>query len=517
MAHSSSTPVSGGRRNRYDAISDDINNSLDDSLSDAPREKGLQLLGQMRDANEEAKLLVLGELAKSLGVEHMIRNDPSPAAARPAAAAAAAAKPAASAAAPPSPAFFARPSGPNARDDSLTRKRRLDTDAGGADAKRRQMSTSGGKVESVFLSGVSDNVKKNGIVFKREFSKALPHINITQVHNARSGSVILTPATPADFSRLMKEDWSKHVSLGINIKASTDKGKKVEYKAVITGVDPELDDDVLKTEIEERNQLKVTELVRLLNKGTTTKLWKVKITLENEEAQRRVLKNGIYLGYERHKCLAPFGERKDEKTDDGITQCFRCQKWDPDHNSGRCNAKQACLWCGDEHFHRECPHFQKRDKGRAKCANCNEAHPAWTKTCQAFLTASQHSTKASAAKIVSSSSVSRRDLEAEVKVAVGGLWETLATVISTVVSKAILDLNEELKKPKVDQGGLAMKVTSNTVRAIKECGLLLPSKPIEVVGVQQNVWKDVFPQTPFPRSNQAGSAPQENVSSQSSK
>ena len=88
---------------------------------------------------------------------------------------------------------------------------------------------------------------------------------------------------------------------------------------------------------------------------------------------------------------------------------------------------------------------------------------------------------------------------------------------STAVSKAILDLNEELKKPKFDRGGLAMKVASNTVRAIKDCGLLDPSRPIEVIGVQKSVWKDVFPQTPFPHSNQAGSSPQEIISSQSSK
>ena len=104
-----------------------------------------------------------------------------------------------------------------------------------------------------------------------------------------------------------------------------------------------------------------------------------------------------------------------------------------------------------------------------------------------------------------------------VNAAIGKIWESLAVVISTVVSKAVLDLNEGLKKSKVDRGGLAMKATSNTVKAIKDCGLLHPSRPIEVVGVQHAVWKDVFPQVPFPYSNQAGSSPQEIISSQHSK
>ena len=101
-----------------------------------------------------------------------------------------------------------------------------------------------------------------------------------------------------------------------------------------------------------------------------------------------------------------------------------------------------------------------------------------------------------------------------VNIAIGKIWESLAVVISTVVSKAVLDLNEEQKKPKVNRGEMAMKATSNTVKAIKDSGLLHPSRPIEVIGVQKSVWKDVFPQASFPHSNQAGSSPQDKISSQ---
>ena len=103
------------------------------------------------------------------------------------------------------------------------------------------------------------------------------------------------------------------------------------------------------------------------------------------------------------------------------------------------------------------------------------------------------------------------------KAAYSEMWQFLAVIVSTVVSKAVLDLNEETKKPKIDRGGLAMRVTLNTVRAIKDYGLLDPSRPIEVIGVQKHVWKDVFPQTPFPLSNLADSTPQINNGSQSSK
>ena len=145
-----------------------------------------------------------------------------------------------------------------------------------------------------------------------------------------------------------------------------------------------------------------------------------------------------------------------------------------------------------------------------KCANCNEAHPAWSKTCVAFITASKTSPKPTAAKIVSSSSVSRGDLETLINSAIGALWESLARVISTVVSKATLDLEAELKKGKgkvEDRGGLVLKATSHSVKAIKECGLLHPNRTLEVTEVQKSVWKDIFPLVEFPHSSQASSTP----------
>ena len=504
---SSSTPAAGSMGNRFGAFSDDIddsfNDSINQSISDTPRNQGLELLGQLRGQNEEAKKKILSELAQSLGMEHHLKDSSTKKTAAPAAATAAAA---------------AKTPAAGGRDGSNVRKRKGDEDVGGGRPKQqRQLSPtiSSSKVENVFLSGISDNVKKNGIIFRKEFSKALPHINITKVGFTRSGSVILFPTAPEDFSRLIKEDWSKHVSLGSNIKASTDKGKKVEYKAVITGVDPDLDDDVLKTEIEERNNLKVTNLVRFCIKGTQTKTYRVQISLENEETQKRVLRNGVFLGYELRRCEQAYEKSRDGSAGNCPSQCYRCQQWNPNHSSGQCSAKQACLWCSEEHSHGGCPLFQKRDKGKAKCANCNEAHPAWTKTCRAFLAASQSSAKPSTAKIVGSSSVSKTELDTKVESAMGAIWEPLVVIIATVVSKAVLDLNEEWKKGKVDRGGLALKATANTVKAIKECGLLDPSRPMEVIGVQQNVWKDVFPQTPFPHSNQAGSAPPGNSNSSS--
>ena len=113
---------------------------------------------------------------------------------------------------------------------SLTPSRKRSSTAATAavDSKRQRMSTSGGEVEKVFLTGVKREFVKNGIIFKREFSKVMPNINLDQVIITQSGCVILCPTAPKDFSRLMKENWSKHVSFGNNLAVSLSRNKKVE-------------------------------------------------------------------------------------------------------------------------------------------------------------------------------------------------------------------------------------------------------------------------------------------------
>ena len=202
--------------------------------------------------------------------------------------------------------MFASPSGATpTRMGNEGRKRKNGSDEimdqGGK--RPRQMSTThdeGYRVEKVFLSGISEPIRKNGITFGKAILKAMPDIKIKDIHFTRSGAVILLPATPLDCNKLLKEDWSKHSFLGSNVQASVDKNKKIEYKAVVTQVDPDLDDEEVKEEIEARNDLKVTEYIRFLNKETKAKTYKILISLENEDKQRQVLTNGVYIGLKVH-------------------------------------------------------------------------------------------------------------------------------------------------------------------------------------------------------------------------
>ena len=133
----------------------------------------------------------------------------------------------------------------------------------------------------------------------------------------------------------------------------------------------------------------------------------------------------------------------------------------------------------------------------------------------AFIAASKNAPKATAARTVGSSSVSRAESETILQTAMSALWEHIAKVVSVVVSRAVLDLEAESKKPKVNRGELVLKVAANTVKAVKDCGLQQSNKPQEVIDVQQYVWKSIFPQAAFPNISQASFTPHSSSLSQS--
>ena len=322
---------------------------------------------------------------------------------------------------------------------SVSCKRKAEETAEANKRPRQQGSNNGYKTETVFLSGVKDLVRKNDIVFQREFSKAVPGIKIKNAFFTRSGSVGLIPATPHDVNALLAEDWTNHTNLGDSVKASPDRSKIIAHRAVITGVNPDLDDDSLKEELEDRNNLKLTSIKRLPNRATGTGSWKVILGLEDEGTQKRVLRDGLLLGFTNKKCIPPHDNGRTGGIDRPITQCFHCQEWDPKHNNSNCQGVRACVWCAADHFHKECPLFQARNKENAKCVNCKGAHPAWSKSCPSYTEASQCSTKVTAARVVSSSSISKADLDT----AMGELWKSLAGVIATVAARSVLDLRAE--------------------------------------------------------------------------
>ena len=104
---------------------------------------------------------------------------------------------------------------------------------------------------------------------------------------------------------------------------------------------------------------------------------------------------------------------------------------------------------------------------------------------------------------------------AEIDSAMGVLWQCLASVLATAVTRSILDLRAEERKAaeagtRVSTTELVMRTAAGTARAMNECRPLQVSTPIEAAETQKTVWKSLFPQEEFPTASRASSAPQDN-------
>jgi hypothetical protein len=174
-----------------------------------------------------------------------------------------------------------------------TRKRQLNSEGDKKTpnkcTKQNGKGDGGYRTECVFLSGINEDLRKNSIKLKQELLKAVPNVKVKDPKLTHSGCVMLTPLNPEDVNRLLKEDWSKHSFLGDNIRSSLPNHKKLEYKAVILGIDPEITEDDIREELKSSNGITVTAVTRLVRRECKTRTFRVMVTLENEEIQREVL------------------------------------------------------------------------------------------------------------------------------------------------------------------------------------------------------------------------------------
>jgi hypothetical protein len=232
------------------------------------------------------------------------------------------------------------------------------------------------------------------------------------------------------------------------------------------------------------------------------------VTLENEEIQREVLKSGVYLGFTKHRCMEAY-DGSQNKNGPNLYQCYKCQKWEPKHRSSECQDTQKCVWCGSNHPHKNCQHFQNKDRANAKFANCGGGHPGWSQECGKYRKAAQNTAKTTAAKIVSSSSVN----EGTLVTIIDSIKACIAIMVANVVTRAILDLRDDEKRShegevRAEPSDIALKIGKDTVEALNGQKILPSGKPIVVTEVHITVGKGVFPHDNFPLLSQATSAPQ---------
>ena len=134
---------------------------------------------------------------------------------------------------------------------------------------------------------------------------------------------------------------------------------------VISNVPIEISEEEISSEID----LNDITVKRMFSAKTGQAIRKVKLLCPDQKSKEDFMKNGIVLGYNRHKVVNYINNSK-------VIQCFKCQAFG--HMSSRCSESQKCKKCGGNHSHKDCIQVINQ------CVNCKGDHPASFKGCPAY-------------------------------------------------------------------------------------------------------------------------------------
>jgi hypothetical protein len=341
--------------------------------------------------------------------------------------------------------------------------------------------------QAVLLDGVKDEIKNHPMRLSKAFAAAKSEVQIKGLRKTASGAVLVLPKDPKDCNVLLKEGatWGP---LGDAVKARLPKSQTVTHQVVIKGVDIEVTmeeiEEVLKLQklpykavkrIPSREREKPTEMVRLI--------------LTQEDEKKRLLKQGIYLDQVHFKCVPA---KEDTQNFPKVLQCFNCQKIG-DHLASECKNELKCVLCSGPHRKADC----KAEKAEYKCANCNQNHASWSAECKLIQTARKAKEKPSMAQIALAT-VTPVLLSATIETIVDSIKESIALIVSEVVSRCLCELTIDFVGGKLSKNNLPMKVdkvakdsasaTNNYMKCIGTQGKL-----VQVDLVQQTTRGKCFP------------------------
>jgi hypothetical protein len=225
-------------------------------------------------------------------------------------------------------------------------------------------------------------------------------------------------------------------NIGNNMKASLERSKTILHRALILRVDTDIEDKDIEEVLTEQGI--TTSAVSRLRTKEQKATNKVVITLNDEESKKKVLRDGVYLGFSHHRC-EPFREKGEGSK---IQQCYKCQKWRPGHSAANCENQVKCLWCAGDHAHGICKSFKTKDKGKAKCANCGQDHPAWLSTCVTNASVARVSEDPRVRRVVPSAPSASPEMvtKASLEAIIASVKETVARVVAEVASYVFMKI-----------------------------------------------------------------------------
>ena len=308
----------------------------------------------------------------------------------------------------------------------------------------------------VILQGVKDDVKNHPVRLSQAFAAAKPDIKIKGLRLTASNSVLVTPQDPKDCCALLKQNaFPRDCPLGEKVTAHLPKSQSITHQVVIKRVDKEVTMEEIE-EILERQELSFKGVRRIQSRARGEPTEMVRLFLTNEEDKKRLLKQGIYLDQMHFKCEQA---KEDMSNFPKVLQCYKCQKVG-DHISAKCENDTKCVLCSGQHRKSECT----ASKAEYKCANCGENHPSWSPDCKYIVEARKGKERPTMAQ-VASATVTPTHLTATVDSIVDAIMESIALVVSEVVSRCLCELSLDIIGNKLNKKDLPSKVEKVAINA----------------------------------------------------
>lgn len=219
----------------------------------------------------------------------------------------------------------------------------------------------------VSFNNVPSDIIKNSVAIRKAIKNVCPEVKIkTQKTFADYFRIVVYPADLESSESLLNANFEGSPLQGVTV--GKDVKSKSQFSVLITGVEPCIPDNEIKEELESQG-IQIKSLARMKAPGTESPTFKVKVDLFDSKPKERILANGVYIGYRRHKAI-------DFKPLPNVLVCFNCQ--DFDHHSKDCTKNTVCVKCGEEHKVAECT------RENPLCCHCFGFHSGAYKGCPVY-------------------------------------------------------------------------------------------------------------------------------------
>jgi hypothetical protein len=216
------------------------------------------------------------------------------------------------------------------------------------------------RVSPLVLEGLSDAERSNDMHIASLLAAGRALVKRTQ--HTKSGTVLVLPKSLDARGQLLQLKLREGLTLRPTLASTRMTSRQNVHAVVVTGVHPSVDVDQLSTECNRK-------CTRLISAKVGEATWKVKVLCASHDDRAALLKNGLTIGLERHRCV----EYNDKPA---LLQCYKCQGYN--HVAARCVEQQKCRKCGEDHAAKDC------SAGQTKCANCDGEHTASDRQCPSY-------------------------------------------------------------------------------------------------------------------------------------